>query len=107
VFAVSERRIDADRWRVIRYSAVAIVLLAAFPRLEHALRWRTRLSARGVVASIAFNTALGFAVRGWLVPFFRRMEEKRTEAEEELRKQLGREPTEKELFAHLGTPAHR
>jgi hypothetical protein len=91
-----------DRWRDAVVYAVAFVFLAAFPKLGYQLRWRTRLSPRGVVTYIAFNTAMGFAVQAWVLPYFRRMAQKRAQAEEELRQQLGRKPTEDELFEHLG-----
>jgi DNA-directed RNA polymerase specialized sigma subunit len=50
---------------------------------------------------IAFNTALGLAIRTWAVPFFKRLGEQREQAKDELRRQLGREPTDEELAAHL------
>lgn len=98
-----EPEMTAYRWRdAVRDGAVAFVLLAAFPRLGRWMRWPTRLSPPGLLAYIAFNTALGFALRAWALPYFRRMAQERAHAEEELRRLLGREPTEKELLAHLG-----
>jgi hypothetical protein len=90
-----------DRRDVLTYCAATFVANAAFPRLAHRLRWPTRLGPRGLVGYVAFNTAVLFALRTWLLPFFKRM------AEDALRQQLGREPTEDELFAHLGVPRRR
>jgi hypothetical protein len=91
-----------DRWRVAVGYAVALVVLAAFPRLGYPRRWRTPLSLRGVVAYIAWRTATGFALQVWALPYLRRTKQKWAQAEEELRQQLGRKPTEDELLAHLG-----
>lgn len=91
------------RWReALSYSAMAFAFLAAFPKLSHRLRWPTRLGPRGLVAYIAFNTAVGFAVRTWAVPFVKRTGERVERGKEELRRELGREPTDQELLAHLG-----
>lgn len=84
------------------YGAVAFLFVAAFPRLAYRMRWPTRLGARGLLAYVAFNTAVGFALLSWALPYFKRMAEEREHAKEELRQQLGREPTDDELFAHLG-----
>jgi hypothetical protein len=90
-------------WReALGFGAIAFVVLAAFPRTAYRLRWPTRLSRRGVVAYIAMNTIIGFALRAWAMPYFKRMADEQARAEQELREQLGREPTEDELFAHLG-----
>jgi lysylphosphatidylglycerol synthetase-like protein (DUF2156 family) len=91
-----------DRWQgAVGYAAVFVVL-AAFPRLGYPLRWRTRLSPSRVVAYIAVNTAMGFALQVWVLPYLRRMAQKSAQAEEELRQQLGRKPTGDELLEHLG-----
>jgi hypothetical protein len=96
------------RWRdTAGHGAVSFVYGAAFPRLAYRLRWPTRLGPRGVVAYIAFDTAMQFALRAWVLPYFRRMADKRAQAEEALRRQLGRQPTEEELFAHLGIAGNR
>jgi hypothetical protein len=90
-------------WRdALGDGAIAFVVFAAFPRFAYRLRWRSRLSPRGLVAYIAVNSAVGFALQAWVVPYLRRMAQKRAQAEEELRQQLGRKPTEDEVFAHLG-----
>jgi hypothetical protein len=73
----------------------------AFPRLSHRLRWPTRLGPRGLLLYVAFNTALGTAVRVWVVPFFTRLSEEREQTKDELRRQLGREPTDEELAARI------
>ncbi|HEV7750302.1 MAG TPA: hypothetical protein VGO71_02115 [Baekduia sp.] len=82
-------------------SALRFVWAAAFPNLARRLRWPTRLRPRGLVLYIAFNAALGLAVRAWAVPFFKRLGEQREQAKQVLRQQLGREPTDEELGAHL------
>lgn len=90
-------------WReALGYGALAFVVLAAFPRMAYRLRWPTRLGWRGTVGYIAMNTILGFALRTWALPYFKKMADERARAEQELREQLGREPTEDEVFAHLG-----
>jgi hypothetical protein len=87
------------RWRdAAGDGAMAFVVLAAFPRLADRLHWRTRLSPRGVVASIAFNTAMGFVLRAWLLPYLRRIEQQLAQAE----KELGRKATKDELVAYFG-----
>jgi len=95
-------------WRdVLQQSAIAFIGTAAFPRLAHWLWWPTRLGPRGFIAYAAFNTLLLFAIRTWAIPFFKRMAEERERAEQELREQLGRDPTEDEVLAHLGVTCER
>ena len=95
-------------WRtVLQQRAIAFVGTAAFPRLAYWLRWPTRLGPRGLVAYAAFNALLLFAIRTWLMPYFKRMAEAREHAEQELREQLGREPTEDEVLAHFGVTSKR
>jgi hypothetical protein len=74
---------------------------AVFPELARKLRWPTRLGPRGLLLYIALNTVLGLAVRSWVAPFFRLLGERRAQAKEELRRQLGREPRDEELGAYL------
>lgn len=96
------------RWRdALGYGAIAFLFLAAFPRLAYRMRWPTRLGHRGLLAYVVFNTASGFALRTWVAPYFKRMAREQERAKEELRHQLGREPTEDELFAHLGVTCRR
>ena len=92
---------------ILQQSAIAFVGTAAFPRLGYWLRWPTRLGPRGFVAYAAFNTALLFAIRTWVIPYVKRIAEEREPAERELREQLGREPTEDEVLAHLGITCDR
>ena len=91
-----------DSREALGYGGIAFVVLAAFPKTAYRLRWPTRLSWRGVIAYIAMNTIIGFALRTWALPYFKRMADERARAEQELRQQLGREPTEDELLVHLG-----
>ena len=94
----------APRWRdVLTEIALRFVGLAAFPKLAYRLRWPTRLGPRGLVAYIAFNTLLFFAVRTWLVPYFKRI----AEEHERLKERLGREPTNDELAEHFGFACDR
>jgi hypothetical protein len=64
----------------------------------------TRLGWRGLLGYIVFNTAVGFALRAWVLLYFKRMAEMQERAKGELRQYLGREPTEREMFEHLGIP---
>jgi hypothetical protein len=92
----------ADRGRVLGwYVATAIVGAAVFPKLAYWARWPTRLGPRGRIAYAAFNALVLFAAR----ELARTLGQKVAELEratDELRRQLGREPTERELFEHLG-----
>jgi hypothetical protein len=74
---------------------------ALFPRLAHRLRWPTRLGPRGLLLYIAFNTALGMAVRTWVIPFFRHHAEERERLRAELTRELHRDPTDEELSQHV------
>lgn len=90
------------RWNDARSEAAwTFVTNAAFPKLARRLRWPTRLGPRGLLVYIAFNTALGMVVRTWAATFFKQLREQREQAKDELRQQLGREPTDDELGAHL------
>jgi hypothetical protein len=82
----------AHGWRDVLFYFVTV---AAFPRLARTA-WARR-GPRAVVAWVAFNTALGFAVRTWLVPHFKRA----IDVREELRRQLGREPADIEVMDRL------
>jgi hypothetical protein len=83
---------------------MAFAVTAAFPRLGYLLRWPTRLGPRGLLAYIAFNTLVLFLLRQFVMPYLRRLAEEQQRAKEQLRQRLGREPTERELFEHLGLP---
>jgi hypothetical protein len=81
--------------------AARFVLIAAFPRLAAWVRrWPTRLRPRGVVLYIAMNTAIGFALRAWLVPYLMDKHDQLEQAKAVLRGQLGREPTAEELMEY-------
>ena len=57
------------RWlNVIANAVIAFVFGAAFPRLAYRLRWPTRLGPRGLVAYIACNTAISFALQAGVLP---------------------------------------
>jgi hypothetical protein len=79
-------------WRAV---LISIVAGAAFPRLAPTA-WARR-GPRAVVAWIALHTALGFAMR----TLFAVCHERMTEVKEEVRWQLGREPTDTEVMERL------
>jgi hypothetical protein len=79
-------------WRALLLQIVAV---AVFPRLARTAR--ARRGPRAVVARIAFGTAMGFAVR----TLFAVCHERMTKVREELRRQLGREPTDAEVMEHV------
>ncbi|HEY1516493.1 MAG TPA: hypothetical protein VGF91_08745 [Solirubrobacteraceae bacterium] len=87
-------------------AAVEFIAGAAFPRLAYRLRWPVRLRGWRLVAYIAFNTLLLFAVRAWVVPYFRDMAVEREHTRRHLRAELGREPTDDEVVRRqvLGRP---
>ncbi len=87
---------------VLQQSVLAFVGTAAFPRLAYRLRWPTRLRPPGLVAYIAANTLLIFAIRTWLIPYLKRRADEWEGVEQELREQLGREPQVEEVLARLG-----
>jgi hypothetical protein len=91
----------------MQQTVIAFVGTAAFPRLAHWLRWPTRLGPRGFITYVTFNTLLLFAIRSWIVPLVKRKAEERERATRMLRKQLGREPGEDEVLAHLSTSGER
>lgn len=86
-----------SRQEILIQSAVTFAGVAAFPRLARSLHWPMRHGRRGVVAYVALNTALGFVVQAWLLPVLNRVAEEQEQARAELRRELGREPTSKEV----------
>ena len=80
--------------------AAWIVSAALFPRFLYWARWPTRLGLRGRVAYAAFNALLLFAAREF-VRYARRLEEDWERVAEELRRELGREPSERELIERV------
>lgn len=64
---------------VRRRAAWTFLGTAAFPKVAHRLRWTTRLGPRGLLLYVAFNTALGLAVRVWVVPALKRAEDERAQ----------------------------
>ncbi len=63
--------------------------------------WQTRLGPRGTGVYIASNVAFAWALRLWALPWLERANEKHERIRRELAEQLGREPTDDELFEHL------
>jgi hypothetical protein len=92
---------------ILLQSAFVFVGTAALPRLAYWLRWPTRLGPRGFIAYAAFKALLLVAIQTWVAPCFKRMGEAHERAEQALREQLGREPTQEEVLAHLGITRER
>ena len=82
----------------LEWALVAFVGTALFPRLAHRLRWPSRLRGRWLLAYIASNTLLGFAFRQFVFPRIR----SGIAAVDDLRAELGREPTTDEIARALG-----
>jgi hypothetical protein len=74
---------------------------AVSPRVGYWLRWSTRLRTGAFLAYVAFNVAGLFAFRQWVVPFlsdiFGQAAKDLEAATEQLRVELGREPTRDEV----------
>jgi hypothetical protein len=85
----------------IPYAVTVCVLTALFPKTAYRLRWPTRLGPRGLAAYILFNTAVQFAARAWLLPALRRQHARLEHLKADMRKELGREPTQDELTARF------
>jgi hypothetical protein len=77
-------------------AATRFAFTAALPRLAYRLRWPTRLGMRGLVAFVAFKTAVGLWFLHRLYPEVARIREEHAG----LVAKLGREPTRDELAAH-------
>ena len=93
------------QWRDIANNySLKFVGVAAFPRLAHRLRWPTRLGPRGLAAYVAAQTLFLFALRQFVVPYCKRAHDEVERAKAELRQRLGHEPTDREVFEHLGLP---
>jgi len=71
------------------------------------MRWTSRLRGRRLLAYIAFNTALGFVGRTWVLPYFKRLAEEQQRLARELRDELGREPTDDEVIEYVSRPSTR
>jgi hypothetical protein len=86
---------------VLAQAALTFVGNALFPRLSYRLRWPTRLRGRRLLLYIAGNSAVGFWLRQWMVPMARGAAERIEGVKEQLRWELGREPTATELRDRL------
>jgi hypothetical protein len=83
-------------------AALTFVGNALFPRLSYRLRWPTRLRGRRLLLYAAGSTAVGFWLREWMVPMAREAAEKVEGVKQQLRWELGREPTGNELRDRFG-----
>jgi len=99
-----------DRWigrpGTARYFAadagLRFALNAAFPRLSYRARWPTRLSPRGTALYVLAATATSVSLRVLLPLLPPRLETAVRElAGEELRTELGRDPTPDEVTARM------
>ena len=74
---------------------------AASPRFGYWLRWPTRLRRGLFLGYVAWNTAVLFSLRQWVLPFladiFGEAARDMEAATKELRVELGREPTRDEV----------
>jgi hypothetical protein len=74
---------------------------AVSPRIGYLLRWPTRLRGGPLLAYVAWNAAVLFSLRQWALPFlgdiFGQAAEDMEAAREQLRVELGREPTRDEV----------
>ncbi len=76
-----------------------ILAVAAFPRLPFAgIRAATRHGVGGVLAYVALQTAIRATLHLVVLPHARRI----ADQQEQLRQQLGREPTPDEYARHFG-----
>jgi hypothetical protein len=74
---------------------------ALFPRLSHRLRWPSRLGAGATALYVVGRVASTVVLIYLLARGARRLEAKREAARAELRTQLGREPTNDDLFEYF------
>ena len=90
---------------MLTYALWVFVGNALFPRLAYWLRWPTRARGRLLVAYIVWNAALLFWLRQWFLPAltdaFGKAAEDLEVATEQLRAELGREPTRDEVGDRL------
>src|SRR4051794_39166469 len=70
---------------------------AFFPRLAYRMRWPSRAGPRGLIAYVILNTAVNYALRYALMDRVRAWSERYEGLRDELRLELGREPTEEEM----------
>ncbi len=83
------------------------LLIAAFPQLAKVAYLAAYLSRGGVVVYVAAKTLVGFGTRTWVAPRLlqcsAKVERERVTACAELRHELGREPTDEELYRALAS----
>jgi hypothetical protein len=90
-------RLRADVHTALKLAAQSFAGNALFPRLAYRLRWPTRLRGRRLVRYIVFNAAFLFCAREWLAPRLRSAAANVESVKRQLRWELGREPTEREI----------
>lgn len=72
---------------------------AVWPRVVY---FKTRLRGRGLAVHAGWVMFWWFAAFQWLRPYARRKQAEHAAAENELRTELGREPTQVEVMERLG-----
>jgi hypothetical protein len=90
-------RLRPSAREALAQAATTFVVNVLFPRLSYRLRWPTRLRGRRLLLYIAGNAALVFWFREWMVPRVRESAEKIEGVKRQLRWELGRDPTGKEV----------
>lgn len=65
------------------------------------------MKAAGAGSTYIAFPAIAFPWRAWVMPYFKRMAKEQERAKEELRHQLGREPTDDEVLAQRGITCGR
>ena len=80
----------------LAWVSIAALFGAAFPRLAHRLRWRSRLTPRGHLAWIAVHIAIGIAAGSPAVRRFHRRVEAYHRSVREFVRRHGRNPTDEE-----------
>ena len=82
-------------------AAVAVVhavLSALSPRLARVLLWPVGLRGRSLLLYVVVGALLRTALRRWVLPWAAREMERNAAVVEELRVELGRDPTEDEVY---------
>jgi hypothetical protein len=84
----------------LKFAGWSFVGNALFPRVAYRLRWPTRLRGRHLLLYVAFNAAFSFYARQWLAARFL-TPGSAERVKQQLRSELGRNPTEREVRDRL------